>query len=242
MYEFLTGPMLWAAFLIFVIGLARRVVLYIRGLDWRLERVAYGPGRKIGMKGAISSVLQWLVPFGTHSWRRQPYFTIAFFLFHIVQERFGFSLPSLPMWFSDAFTVLAIVGAFMMILRRVALPEVRFLTTLGDWGILLLVLFVLVAGFLARMQAPGYESWLLWHIFAAELVLILAPFTKLSHIVLYFMSRGQLGMDYAIKRGGEVKVGMIDVVGNPPGLPAYWRTTCLKASFATDGPSTPRKI
>ena len=25
MYEFLTGPMLWAAFLIFVIGLARRV-------------------------------------------------------------------------------------------------------------------------------------------------------------------------------------------------------------------------
>lgn len=106
------------------------------------------------------------------------------------------------MWFSDAFTVLAIVGAFMMILRRVALPEVRFLTTLGDWGILLLVLFVLVAGFLARMQAPGYESWLLWHIFAAELVLILAPFTKLSHIVLYFMSRGQLGMDYAIKRGG----------------------------------------
>ena len=69
--------------------------------------------------------------------------------------------------------MLAIVGAFMMIVRRVALPEVRFLTTLGDWGILLLVLFVLVAGFLARMQAPGYESWLLWHIFAAELVLIL---------------------------------------------------------------------
>ena len=55
MYEFLTGPMLWAAFLIFVIGLARRVVLYIRGLDWRLERVAYGPGRKIGMKGASFS-------------------------------------------------------------------------------------------------------------------------------------------------------------------------------------------
>ena len=160
MYEFLTGPMLWAAFLIFVIGLARRVVLYIRGLDWRLERVAYGPGRKIGMKGAISSVFQWLVPFGTHSWRKQPYFTIAFFLFHIgvvivplflaghmviMQERFGFSLPSLPMWFSDAFTVLAIVGAFMMILRRVALPEVRFLTNWGDWGILLLVWSALLA-------------------------------------------------------------------------------------------------
>ena len=74
-----------------------------------------------------------------------------------------------------------------------------------EYAILVLVLFVIVAGFLARMQAPGYESWLLWHIFSAELVLILAPFTKLSHIVLYFMSRGQLGMDFAIKRGGATR-------------------------------------
>lgn len=217
MYEFLTGPMLWVSLLVFVGGLAWRVVKYIKGLDWKLERVAYGPGREVGMKGAMSSVLQWLVPFGTHSWRKQPYFTIAFFLFHagvvilplflaghmvIMEERFGFSLPALPMCVSDTLTVLAILGAIMMILRRVALPEVRFLTNMADWGVLGLTLFVLVAGFLARLQAPGYESWLLWHIFAAELVLILAPFTKLSHIVLYFMSRGQLGMDYAIKRGG----------------------------------------
>lgn len=110
----------------------------------------------------------------------------------------------------------------------------------GDWGILLLVLFGARRRILARMQAPGYESWLLWHIFAAELVLILAPFTKLSHIVLYFMSRGQLGMDYAIKRAARRAAPLSP--GNPPGLPAYWRTTCLKASFATDGPSTPRKI
>ena len=235
MYEFLTGPMLWAAFLVFVIGLARRVVLYIRGLDWRLERVAYGPGRKIGMKGAISSVLQWLVPFGTHSWRRQPYFTIAFFLFHIgvvivplflaghmviMQERFGFSLPSLPMWFSDAFTVLAIVGAFMMILRRVALPEVRFLTTLGDWGILLLVLFVLVAGFLARMQAPGSTSF------------PTSCCTSCRAVSLAWTTPSSV----AARRAAPLSPG------NPPGLSAYWRTTCLKASFATDGPSTPRKI
>lgn len=217
MYAFLTGPMLWFAFLVFVVGLAWRVVKYVKGLDWRLERVAYGPGKNIGIKGALSSVFQWLVPFGTHSWRKQPYFTVAFFLFHIglvivplfleghiviFRTRFGFGWPTLPMGISDGLTVLAIIGGIMMLLRRIALPEVRFLTNKTDWFVLCLSLFVLVAGFLARMQAPGYESWLLWHIFAAELVLILAPFTKLSHIVLYFMSRGQLGMDYAIKRGG----------------------------------------
>ena len=43
------------------------------------------------------------------------------------------------------------------------------------------------------------------HILTGEAVLLLAPFTKLSHIVLFFMSRGQLGMDYNIKRGGHAR-------------------------------------
>jgi len=33
-------------------------------------------------------------------------------------------------------------------------------------------------------------------------MLIAVPFTKLSHFVLFFMSRGQIGMDFGIKRGG----------------------------------------
>ena len=252
MYEFLTGPMLWAAFLIFVIGLARRVVLYIRGLDWRLERVAYGPGRKIGMKGAISSVLQWLVPFGTHSWRRQPYFTIAFFLFHIgvvivplflaghmviMQERFGFSLPSLPMWFSDAFTVLAIVGAFMMILRRVALPEVRFLTTLVSccWccscsspdSSPVCRPPVMKAGSCGISSRPSWCSfWRRSPSFPTSCC------TSCRAVSLAWTTPSSV----AARRAAPLSPG------NPPGLPAYWRTTCLKASFATDGPSTPRKI
>ena len=142
MYAFLTGPMLWLSLLIFVIGLAWRVVRYIKGLDWKLERVAYGPGMNIGLKGAVTSALQWLVPFATHSWRKQTYFTIAFFFFHlglvivplflaghavILQERFGISWPTLPMCVADVFTVAGIIGGVMMFLRRLALPEVRFL-------------------------------------------------------------------------------------------------------------------
>lgn len=220
MYSVLTGPLLWLSLLIFVLGLAWRVVSYIRGLDWRLERVAYGPGRDIGLKGALASIVFWLIPFGTHSMRRQPFFTVAFFLFHaglviaplffvghnvILHNLFGFSLPSLPLGMVDVLTVCGIVGGIMMVLRRVALPEVRFLSNAQDWALLVLCLFVLSSGFMTRLNAPGYEDWLLWHIFAGELVLVLAPFTKLSHMVLYFMSRGQLGMDFAIKRGGATR-------------------------------------
>jgi hypothetical protein len=38
---------------------------------------------------------------------------------------------------------------------------------------------------------------------SAEILLIIIPFTKLNHIVGFFLSRGQLGMDFGIKRGGE---------------------------------------
>ncbi len=217
MYTLLTGPLLELAIVIFVVGLTYKVVRYVKGLDWKLERIAYEEERTRGLKGAVASIIQWLIPFGTHSWRRQPYFTLAFFLFHaglvlvplffighnvILQERLGFSFPSLPLWLSDGLTVGALLGGLMMILRRISLPEVRFITNKTDWFVLCLSIFVLLSGFLARLGAPGYETWLLWHIFSAEVVLVCAPFTKLSHIVLYFMSRGQLGMDFAIKRGG----------------------------------------
>ncbi len=220
LYSFLTGPVLWLAFLVFFGGLAWRAVQYVRGLDWRLERVAYSHGGNLGTKGALWSVFKWLVPFGTHSWRQQPYMTLAFFFFHIavvilplflaghmvvMDQRFGFSFPAMPMFLSDILAFLGLFGALMLILRRLALPEVRFLTDWKDWTVLLLVTFVLLTGVLARFQACGYEGWLILHVLSGELVLFMAPFTKLSHIALFFASRAQIGMDYAIKRGGKTR-------------------------------------
>ena len=41
-----------------------------------------------------------------------------------------------------------------------------------------------------------------------EILLVAIPFTKLSHFLLFFLSRAQLGMDYGIKRGGMKNKGM----------------------------------
>ena len=81
MYNFITGPLLWVTFAIFFVGLAVRVVLYIRGLDWRLDRVAYRAYPGLGIKGALSSIIHWLIPFGSHGWRAKPLYTIIFFVF-----------------------------------------------------------------------------------------------------------------------------------------------------------------
>lgn len=216
--NFLTGPALYVSLGVFFIGLTLRFVLYFMGLDWRLERVAYKADMAHGLKGGIHSAFKWLIPFGTYGWRAQPFITVCFFMLHIgailvplflaghnviLKEALGFSLPSMPQWLADGLTVIAMLGIVLLALRRIALPEVRILTSAYDWFILLLVFVPFCSGFIAATHSGDYKFWLICHIVSGELLLILAPFTKLSHIVLYFASRIQIGMDFAIKRGGH---------------------------------------
>jgi nitrate reductase gamma subunit len=224
MYAFLTGPMFYISLAVFVIGLLVRVILYIRGLDWKLDRVAYRAHPKAGFKGALRSVLVWLVPFGTRSWRVQPFTTIIFFVFHvgavavplflaahnmILQEKMGFSFPTMGPLLADVLTWGVIIAAVFFLLRRIALPEVRNLTTAHDYLILALSAAPFVTGLVCRYTSgDAYAGWLIAHIITGELLLIAAPFTKLSHIALFFASRAQIGMDFGIKRGGMKGKGM----------------------------------
>jgi nitrate reductase gamma subunit len=217
MYAFLTGPMFWLSIAVFVIGMAWRAIWYVRGLNWQLDRVAYGAHFQAGMRGALRSLYRWLLPFGTRSWRTQPFMTVVFFGFHLgavlvplfllahnefLRDKIGFALPTLPQGLADGLTWATLAATVLLVLRRIALPEVRILTTAYDYFILAVSAAPFFTGLMARYAAGDYSTWLLLHIFCGELLLILAPFTKLSHIILFFMSRAQLGMDYGIKRGG----------------------------------------
>ncbi len=217
MYQFVTGPLLWLTFLIFFGGLIVRCVLYVRGLDWQLDRVTYRVNVSYGIKGAIKSIFAWLFPFGTHSWRAKPVFTIMVFVLHtgvvllplfvsahnlILKERWGFSLPTVPDGFADCLTVAVIVTAILLVVRRIGLAEVRIITSFKDYMALVITVAPFVTGFCAYHQVCGYEGWLLAHIISGDIMLIAIPFTKLSHSLMFFLSRAQIGMDFGIKRGG----------------------------------------
>lgn len=218
MYQIITGPLLWLTFAVFFGGLAWRVYTYIKGLDWKLDRVPYGYHTAAGVKGALNSIVSWLVPFGSQGWKVKPIFTILFFTFHIglvitplflaghivlVKMRFGFSWPAIPMILADILTVAMICAGLFIAVRRFALPEVRIVTSFYDYLLLVITVAPFVTGFMAVHQLGGdYEFWLLAHVIAGEIMLLAVPFTKLYHVVGFFLSRGQLGMDYGIKRGG----------------------------------------
>ncbi len=223
LYNFLIGPMLWVSISVCLIGLILRAVLYIKGLNWQLDRVAYTAHPKAGIKGAVRSIFYWLIPFGTRSWRTQPAMTVIFYMFHIgavcvplflaahnmvFEDQFHFSFYSLSPIVADILSWGVVIGAIFLVLRRIALTEVRILTTFYDYLILCISVAPFITGLICRYELGDYSLWMLFHMASGEILLLAIPFTKLSHIILFFMSRAQLGMDFGIKRGGMKGKGL----------------------------------
>lgn len=223
MYDFVTGPLAWIAFLTFFFGLIARAVWYFKGLNWQMDRVAYRPHMRHGIKGAARSIFFWLFPYGTHSWRQNPVFTFLVFIFHfgllvtpvfllghniMLKTSWGFSLPTISETAADVLTFAVIISALFLVLRRIALTEVRIITNAYDYLLVAIAVAPFVTGLLARYQVADYQFWLIVHILSGEILLIAIPLTKLSHFVLFFMTRAQLGMDYGIKRGGMKGKGL----------------------------------
>ncbi|MDM8524403.1 hypothetical protein QUF80_13630 [Desulfococcaceae bacterium HSG8] len=223
LYQFVTGPIAWMSFGIFFIGVIVRAITYIKGLNWQADRVTYTVNVSYGISGALRSVFFWLIPFKTRSWRVNPGFTVLFFVFHIgllvtpvllqahnilLKERWGISLWSMPDAMADVLTIAMLVAALFLTLRRIALPEVRILTNAYDYILMLIAVAPFITGFLASHNASCYDFWLILHIITGEIMLVAIPFTKLSHFVLFFCSRAQIGMDFGIKRGGMKGKGL----------------------------------
>ena len=150
--------------------------------------------------------------------RRQPIFTLMVFAFHITlfvvplfldahnmlwEEAWGISLWSLPDGVADVMTVVLLVSIFFLALRRIVRREVRILT--GPWDYVLLVITALpfLTGFLAYHELGPYDLLMTLHMLTAVILLILIPFTKLAHMILFFFTRSFIGFEMGARRGAR---------------------------------------
>jgi nitrate reductase gamma subunit len=214
LYGFLTGPALWVAFLVFIGGLIVRTT-FLFGLSRERDLVVYN---HVGWKWGLKSIIHWLIPLGSVSWRTQPLFAIAFYVFHVCllavplflfahntlwREAFGVGLWSMPDSAADVMTVLLMAAAVVLFVRRLAKPEVRILSTAWDYAVLVLTVLPFLTGFLAYHQVGPYQLMLILHIFSAEVLLIVIPFSKLAHVVLFFFTRAYIGFEMGQRRGAR---------------------------------------
>jgi len=214
MYAFLAGPALWATLIIFFGGLIFRIARLYH-LSRKKDRIIYNHA---SVNWGVKSILHWLLPWGSASMRQQPVFTFVAFVFHITllsvpifldahnilwEESWGMGLWSLPDALADMMTVIVLLSIIFLVIRRIVRSEVRILTETWDYVLLGLTALPFLTGFLAYHQFGPYELLMILHLLTAEIILILIPFTKLAHMILFFFTRAFIGFEMGGRRGAR---------------------------------------
>jgi nitrate reductase gamma subunit len=213
MYEFARGPLVWIAFAVLVVGAI--VNLYSRLVLARKDKVVYP---YFDSKSAARSILHWVVPFASRNMRLHPLFTVVSFAFHacllatpllvmghavLWEESWGIRWWSLPAGLADLMTLVVIFGGVAFIVRRIAAPEVRNVTTWRDHLLVLLVIAPFLTGFVAHHQLLPYRTTLTLHIVTGALWLAAIPFTRLSHMLWFVFMRGYMGSEFGAVRNAK---------------------------------------
>lgn len=198
--HFVKGPLLGFSVAVFVLGLAFRVLHnYLLG-----RRASLAPANGGQWWPGLQTIVRRSLFHPGMNYR--GYFTlIAGYTFHIgflatlllltqhidlFRAFFGFGWPGLPPGVIEMLTVLSIAALIAVLIHRLTDPVRRLISDFQDyftWGVTILPL---VTGFmLVRRIGPEYTQMLLWHILSFELLLVVTPFTKLSHMVTLFVAR-----------------------------------------------------
>ncbi|MBU0984173.1 MAG: respiratory nitrate reductase subunit gamma [candidate division Zixibacteria bacterium] len=213
MYEFSRGPLVWIAFAILFVGSVYRIVSAI--VLARKDKVVL-PYMK--WKFSLRSLFHWSLPFGSHNMRIRPAFTVLSFLFHgcllltplltlghvaLVRESWGISWWSLPDGLSTMMTILVIIVGVFFVLRRIADPTVRFVTSYLDFVLVILVLAPFVTGLMAYYQVGNYETVMIVHMWAGAIWLAMIPFTRIAHMLFFPLTRAYMGCEFGHVRSAR---------------------------------------
>jgi nitrate reductase gamma subunit len=119
----------------------------------------------------------------------------------LLDEALGTCFFSWSETLTDGMTfVLLVCGAYFLY-RRLFVRRVRAITTLYDYVMLLIAVAPFLTGFLAYHQIYDYQTMVILHILAGELMLITIPYTKFAHMIYFFLQRFFVANEYSFGKG-----------------------------------------
>ena len=207
LYNFVSGPLVWMAFIIFFGGSLYRLIKLF-ALIHKKEPFIY---TYFSLKYSLRSIIRWSTPFGTENMRRHPMFTLVTFAFHIclfltpifllahvtlIDDSWNLSWWSLPEGAAELMTVIVIACCIFFLVRRLVSPEVQYVTSASDYIILAIVAAPFITGFLAYYQWFNYQFMVILHILSGEIMLVAIPFTRLSHMLFAPLTRAYMGSEF----------------------------------------------
>jgi nitrate reductase gamma subunit len=218
-FLFVEGPLLWIAFLIFFIGSILRAALFL-SVSRKRDKIIY---QYFSWKYVLATFSRWLLPLNKDV-AKNPVFTILGYMFHIClivvpiwfsghislweESRFEWSWTPIPDGLADWMTLIFLAIALFFLLRRIISADIRLLSTFSDYLLIVVVALPFITGYFLTHGTVDNIGFLadniqVIHMLSGELMLILIPFTKLSHFVLFFFSRGATAIEFG-RRGYSV--------------------------------------
>jgi nitrate reductase gamma subunit len=219
MYNFIGGQLVFLAFVVFVLGLLYHTIRFFqltRKKEWVLPPVSgmEKPAKKTAGQIVVGSLKSLKGTF----WKTDPVMMTMTSVFHVclflvpiflpahnilLDQSWGVSLWGLPEFFADGLTAVVLICVAFFILRRLFLARVRAISSFYDYVVLLIVVAPFLTGFLAYHQWFDYRTMMILHVLTAELMLIVVPFTKLGHMLFFFLYRFFIGSEYSFTRGSR---------------------------------------
>lgn len=214
------GPAFLFVLTVFVLALIRLVVLTTWDIFAAIRRAG---DQRLPFRQIALQTLSWLLPF-RRLHRNRAVYSIASFSLHasilivalflrnhldILQANIGISWMAISKPILDILTLVGILGITILLLFRLYMAASRSLSKVADYLLLLLILNIFVSGYLAgRVWNPiPYDGLMLFHTLNGMALLLVIPFSKISHCVLFPLIR--LGTEVAwrfVPRGGHKTV------------------------------------
>ncbi len=214
LYNFVTGPLAWAAFIVFIAGSLYRLINMLYLVN-KKEKFIY---TYMSFKYSFRSIFHWITPFATVNWKRHPVLTIVTFAFHICliitpvfllshailwDESWNISLWSLSDGVADIMALVVVGSCIFFLVRRIVSPEVQYVTSASDYAILAIVAAPFITGFIAYHQWVNYQFFMILHIISGEIMLVAIPFTRLSHMLFSPFTRAYMGSEFGGVRNAK---------------------------------------
>jgi len=207
LYNFVSGPLVWLAFIIFIGGCLYRLISLIVMVH-KKEKFIY---TYMSWRYGLRSIVRWSTPFATENMRRHPGMTIVAYVFHLcliltpifllahvtlVDESWNLSWWTLPDSLAAIMTLIVIAACVFFLVRRLVNPEVQYVTSASDYILLAIVAAPFITGLLVYYQWFAYQTLLILHILSGEIMLVAIPFTRLSHMLLAPLTRAYMGSEF----------------------------------------------
>ena len=228
--EFGRGPLFKFSFAIMILGLARIVLLSLYGVAEALYRAG---DPRVNWREVWNKTKVWLFPMDTWANKRAAY-SAASIIFHVGliivplllaahiqlwRQGIGFGWPAIPQFVADLLTLAVIVTGPALFLGRLFHAPARAISRKQDYIWPLLLTVPALSGFLCAnfgLSAGAYLFWMVVHVYAANLIMILMPFTKIAHCILMPITQlvSTVGWKFPVGSGDKV-AGTLGKRGQP---------------------------